>query len=401
MRAGISCFLLLLSGTVVFADTHVIYPDGSGDYPTIQAALASAVDGDVIELAPGIFQGPGNTDVDFLGKAVTVTSQGGADATAIDCAFGRGFLFQSLEGPASVLAGVTIQDGSAGQGGGIFIDGASPTIENCRFLACTASTVGGAIYHRGGTPTIDGCEFIECEAAERGGAIFSGNIWDDTDSDPTISDCLFRYCTAEIRGGALYISWSSATVTGCLFQENSSELGGAVALNNDTALFTWCTFYQNSADGGSGVWATRARGNPVLINCTFCSNDASSDNGVIYLNGGAFAELRNTIIAFNNGYAVYIAGGAAVLSCCDLYWNTSGDWTGEIAGQLGMAGNIQADPMFCDISVPELEINDVSPCAAGTHPNPECALIGAWGVNCTSTPVTATTWSEVKSRYNR
>ena len=38
--------------------------DGSGDLPTIQAAVNASTDGAVVELANGVFTGMGNRDVD-------------------------------------------------------------------------------------------------------------------------------------------------------------------------------------------------------------------------------------------------------------------------------------------------------------------------------------------------
>ena len=55
--------------------------------------------------------------------------------------------FNSGEGPDSVLMGLTIEDGSAGNGGGIFCDGSSPTIEN---NIITGNTSTGTGYSQGG-----------------------------------------------------------------------------------------------------------------------------------------------------------------------------------------------------------------------------------------------------------
>ena len=67
------------------ADTlHV--PD---DYPTIQAAIDAATDGDDVVIADGTHTGDGNTNLDTRGKAVTVRSVSG-DLTAciMDCEVG-------------------------------------------------------------------------------------------------------------------------------------------------------------------------------------------------------------------------------------------------------------------------------------------------------------------------
>jgi hypothetical protein len=378
--------------------TYVINPEGTGDFPNIQAAINDASDGDVIELTNGTFTGAGNTDVDYLGKAVTVTSQYGAGSTSIQCAGGRAFLFQTGEGSASFLLGVTIRQGQADEGGAVYISGAGPTIDGCRFEDCSAAVNAGAIRILRGEPIIHGCEFIACAAVERGGAIYTG-----PDAHPEIDACVFDGCEAALRGGALYVSTSPATVTDCLFQYNRSSLGGAVALNNYNATFTRCTFYRNdtnSRGGGGAIWACDLLGNPILENCTLYGNQASADNGAIYLNGGATATLENTLIAFNTSLAIYCADAAtASLACCDLYGNTSGDWVGVIAPQQGIDGNIHEDPLFCDPTSPGLEIECGSPCVAFTPPNPECDLIGAWGVGCGASPVEALSWGALKARF--
>ena len=45
-----------------------------GDFPTIQAAIDAAMDGDEVEVHPGTY----NETINFLGKAITVRSSGGA-----------------------------------------------------------------------------------------------------------------------------------------------------------------------------------------------------------------------------------------------------------------------------------------------------------------------------------
>ena len=69
-----SAFVLtigLLVATPGLAATYLVNPDGSGDYPTIQAAINASSNGDIIELGDGVFTGPDNRNLDYGGRAIT------------------------------------------------------------------------------------------------------------------------------------------------------------------------------------------------------------------------------------------------------------------------------------------------------------------------------------------
>ncbi|GAF67705.1 unnamed protein product, partial [marine sediment metagenome] len=77
--------IVALSG-MASGTTYVVTPDGTGDFPTIQAAVDYAVDYDIIELTDGTFTGNGNRDIDYQGKSITVKSQtGDPQVCIIDC----------------------------------------------------------------------------------------------------------------------------------------------------------------------------------------------------------------------------------------------------------------------------------------------------------------------------
>lgn len=120
----ISIAMAALSFVPVLAATHVVLPDGTGDFPTIQDAVDAATDGDVIELGDGTFTGEGNRNIEYLGKAITIKSQSGdpesciIDAQGIEGESRRGFSFKVGDVPAARLESVKIINGRTHTGEG-------------------------------------------------------------------------------------------------------------------------------------------------------------------------------------------------------------------------------------------------------------------------------------------
>ena len=140
-----SIFLLAMGCTAAAGRTIYVDNYGTGDFNNIQAAINDAIYGDTVIVADGVYTGPGNRDIDFNGKAITVRSENGPGNCIIDCNGTeaephRGFYFHNGEDSNSVLDGLTIINGYGpkngdlfSHGGAIYCIGSSPTISNCTF----------------------------------------------------------------------------------------------------------------------------------------------------------------------------------------------------------------------------------------------------------------------------
>ena len=129
MRYVLAVVIVLYASSSIHADTLKV----PGQYPTIQAAIDAASDNDIVLVAPGTYA----ENIDFLGKAIQVTSSEGKDQTLIDGGqMGSVVTFHNVEGPDSVLDGFTITNGSGVDptgygyyyGGGIHCSSSSPRI---------------------------------------------------------------------------------------------------------------------------------------------------------------------------------------------------------------------------------------------------------------------------------
>jgi hypothetical protein len=425
MRSSIAAVLLLiLVSSPALAETYTVFPDGSGDFPTIQAAVDAIDDGDVIELADGTFTGDGNRDIDFLGKAITIRAQSAdPELCVIDCEGSesdphRGFSFRSGEQAGSILMGVKVIGGWGvypETGGAILCEGAvSPTFLSCLFAANTGSAVGciigpsptftdcrflnnqgeagAAIYSDRSTLMITGCEFTENVAEGEAAAIFAYS----TEAD--LTECTFRGNTAYSAAAVSFHDGSEVNILDCLFESNSS-------LHNGAALTFWlsgpnrverCTFIGNTAGSeGAALWSEKVS-DTYVGGCTFFGN-GSSDGTV--LAGNFRFVMENSIVAFGTeGPGVASHYDYAELACCDIFGNAGGDWVGTIEDQYGIDGNIWEDPLFCDPESGNLHLAANSPCASEN--NPECGQIGAWGVGCGATAIATCTWGRIKALYN-
>lgn len=344
------CMLLLL---VVFASAATIHvaPDGSGDQPDIAAAVAVAEPGDVIQLAPGVYTGDGNRDV-VVDKELTIRgSMTAPEDYVIDC------------------------QGDAGSPHrGFWIDGAGDTM--------MSSTIEGVSIEWGYGPGSPSC----------GGAILVD------DCSLVVNHCRFEHNRAD-RGGAIGIITPSGTAEfhDCWFQSNTAFDAGAAAfgVNISVLKFFWCSIFQNTGGGAFGSQL----GYAYLSNCTVAANGGGAFLG--YDEGWGGYSLDNCIVAHNGGPAFENNPDlSAYLTCTDIYGNDAGDWnSAPVAGQLGVDGNIHADPMFCDFWSGDLELDAASPCAPYSPPNEGCALIGAWPVGCGMVAVESRNWSAVKDLF--
>ncbi len=167
--------LILLAALVLSKPAFCRVIRVPSEQPTIQAGINAAVNGDTVLVEPGEYTGNGNYNIDFLSKAITVTSEAGPDSTVIEVdELGRGFYFHSYETEASILEGFKITGANVpleGCGGGVFCYNASPTIRNNLITECYAYW-GGGIACLLSSPIIDD-NLITANTADKGGGIAS------------------------------------------------------------------------------------------------------------------------------------------------------------------------------------------------------------------------------------
>jgi hypothetical protein len=241
--------LILLFLFSLFSSSIALVLRVPSEYPTIQAGINAAIDGDTVLVAPGTYAGTGNRNIDFLGKGILVTSELGPDSTVIDGAgfVVSGFTFHNDETYSSILKGFTITQFSSA----IAIYASSPIIINCKLLYC-----GGHFYSDGAGINM-------------------------TYSSPIVTNCSIVECyTGQGMGAAILATNSNPVIYNALFYLNVDSYLDPIIICDNGASFINCSFVNNY--GGDAI-----DGSPVIINCIFWGNSG----GDIY--GDAIVRYSN------------------------------------------------------------------------------------------------------------
>ncbi|HEY1922758.1 MAG TPA: hypothetical protein VGG44_08320, partial [Tepidisphaeraceae bacterium] len=238
----------------------------------------------------------------------------------------------------AVLDGFTISGGNANgtgaqaSGGGLYVASGAPTILNCTFTNDTAVNSGGAVFiGTNSAVSLTNCAFTSDSVTGSTGA--GGGMYSDSTSSANLANCTFTTDTAAFYGGGMYSAGaltlsattfsgdhsniytgglysigSSASLTNCIFNNNSSIApGGAMYLSGAATTLTGCTFTGNTANSGPGGAIANFGASPTLTNCSFISNSAGT-GGAIWTNGGSPTLLGcifsgNTAISGGTGGA--------------------------------------------------------------------------------------------------
>jgi predicted outer membrane repeat protein len=365
------------------AETFHVYPGES-----IQAAIDLADAGDEIVVHPGTYSGP----INFCGKAITLRSTDGPTVTTLDGQQADTVVMcRTGEGPSTVLDGFLVVGGQgAPNGGGMLIEGASPTVHNCVFQGNQAQ-YGGGIFAQSAQPTLVQCTFDQNTASASGGAMY--NYGYPGEFAAVLLDCRFSENYVESAGGALRNWDSSPTLVGCVFYANHARYSGAGVANGGASHpnFTDCTFDGNRTDTLFGNWDCFGGGmsnfessSPILVNCVFLANSAValyprlSRGGALANAGSAQPELINCTLSGNHaniGRALSNVGTACPAVSSSILWDGGDEIVNEGTATLSIGysdvqgywpgpGNISEDPRLDD-----LRLQPDSPCINTGDPN--------------------------------
>ena len=228
-------------------------------YPTIQAAIDAAANGDFVRISPGTYI----EALEMNGKALTIAGDPSAASVILR--------------PAGNSKIVTIADNAAGS-------------SSFRNLTFTGGVTQNVVTVTAGNPTFEYCLFRDNQAA----ALLDSRACGASEG-ATLRHCLFLN-NGSPNGGATYLYETNSVFEDCVFAGNRAtgptggvNAGGACYVNDwgcgtHTFRFSRCIFTDNSAVWGGAIYAQGTYPNAptrlIIDGCTFANNSASSGSAI-------------------------------------------------------------------------------------------------------------------------
>jgi predicted outer membrane repeat protein len=284
-----------------------------GECLTIQMGIEEAPVGGQVLVAPGTY----NENITFNGNPVEVIADEGPEVTIID---GGGIdsvvTFELGEAADTLFEGFTVQNGNAVYGGGLHVNGSSPTVSNVVVQNNVATVQGGGIYVYDGDFALNNAIVGQNQGSQGGGVAVIGGI---------------------------------IQITNSILLENNGAYGGAVYVDASDAWFTNLTIAANLSLWGGGTYTVN-QGTSTFENTVLAYNNASY-GGATYNDGSALWML-NTVIMYNvsEDGAIRTDNGGATDFAYNCWWNNDPDHTYGVANPVGANGNIEAEPDFAFVA---------------------------------------------------
>ncbi len=350
-------------GSIIYVNDNAPGPTFDGTswttaYKKLQNALGTAVSGDQIWVATGVYypdEGSAQTNNDRTESFNLI------NGVAIYGGFAGGETLLSQRNPAinpAILSGdIDLNDAdpdndniieSTGNIAGsnsyhvvtgssvnntAVLDGFTITAGKGNYLGLVSdpNALGAGMYNVNGSPTLANLSFIGNHNAF-GGAMYNEN------SAPILSNATFSANLGEDSGGGMYNKASSPALSNVTFSQNKafhSGGGGMYNIASSAPSLDNVTFYQNVAEDVTPIVGYNADGggmmniesSPTLQNVTFHQNTTDGLGGGMFNRGNSDPTLTNV-----------------------TFYGNSANWGGGMYNEPSSAGNY-SDPILTNVTL--------------------------------------------------
>lgn len=286
-------------------DTLLDISDPNDGLTSLREAIAYAETGDTITFADSLNGGT----ISLAGYALTISKLFDIDASSLSdgiaiSANGEHRVLMVTAGELGMpvtLTNLTISDGSAMYGGGVYVSGYL-TLADSAITDCAAYEGGALFIERvwnsetqvsSGSVKLLRSSIEDCSATQGGGGVWNqGGI-------AAFDYSVIRGCTAPI-GGGIYNYYGAVSTTDALVADNSaSHYGGGICNDMGTIYFVGSTIAGNAAAYGGGLYNYASEGYTYTVEFwnTVAAGNAATQAGVDVFNEGEGNLLAYTAMS--------------------------------------------------------------------------------------------------------
>jgi hypothetical protein len=278
-----------LAGQGYVSGTATFYVDQAWG-GKIQSAVDAAWNGDTINSATGTY----NENV-VLDKSLTVNGAGQGKTTVNGNQKGSAFTIKP--NVDATLSGMTITNGKADLGGGIFNNGGTLNLNNVLITANSATYNGGGIENWGGMVNMNTGSTIDRNTAGNGAGIFN--------------DGAFKVSIVNMQGGltanygsGIYNDHSTVNMnTGSLIARNTATYGGGIENWGGTVnMFKGSLIAGNKATNGGGIRNYGSGTVNMFKGSSIAGNKATKGGGIYNSGTVTFKDSNSNTVATWPGY---------------------------------------------------------------------------------------------------
>ena len=324
---------------IVHAATLTVTNTNDSGVGSLRGALASAVDGDTIDFSITTPAAITLTSGELLvNKSVTITGPGADQLSLSGNHLSR--VFHIDDGKTVIISGLTITNGSAEKGAGIYNDGhAALTLDNCTLSGNSAVSVGGDAEGGGifnndqATLTLNNCTISGNSASASnipaafasGGGIFNSNATLTLDNC-TVSGNWRPSHPPVTAGGICNVAsglgrTAATTINNSTLRNNSAFAGGGIfndafsafPAGSATLTINNSTLTGNSADQSGGIHIQSIVGSATVTinNSTLSGNSATGAPGGVFIKGSRAGLGGSTTVTHPKTAPSPVTGRAA------------------------------------------------------------------------------------------
>jgi hypothetical protein len=352
MKKSTFAFVLAITASSAAEAATIRVP---ADAATIQEAIMAAAPGDTVLVAPGTYV----ENVNFLGKAITVMSEGGPAVTVIDGNWsGPVVAFTNGEPRGAMLRGFTVQGGASSfDGGGVRIQNSSPTIAD-NWIVGNGACSGAGVYSSFGSPLIQGNRIARNFLYGCTGGFGLGVYIGGDSAAELIGNSISDNNGPAHGGGVTLFAAGRAVLRSNIIARNvtsgfspCTQGGGIWMVNFSQATIVNNLVIGNVAGCGGGFYWSGSTGVTTFVNNTFADNDAPEGSAIAFSGAdGRHLIFNNLLIGKPGQAAVHCSNSSStpspVINTSDVFSPQSLPFSGTCADQTGDRGNISADPVF-------------------------------------------------------